>query len=216
MIKYQIFLIIYYLNHGGYTMEQVRYQGVMQTIAGCVKDHIINNLDQRLSILSTEIGVSHPTSSKILNPEKENAGGVAIKHWLATLSYCNLLDKFLSELERQARDWHRPAPVHDSNCPEEGMQRIVHLTQSFHINNGLNVNNIGCLIGVSFTTARAMTTHCESSSGVAIKSWLTLFDKMKILNGLTETFQQLGTGSKQIEQGMTHRVQKASFSFDHR
>ena len=169
-------------------MEQVENQALLLAIANSVKDHIVNKLNQRPSILSTKIGVSHPTSAKILSPDKEGSDGVAIKHWFAAMAYCGILNNFVSHLERKASRWHRPTIIYDENSPEEAVERIVHLAQSFNANTGLNTNNIGYLIGVSFTTARAMNNNCTNSGGIAIKSWLRLFERMEVLEGIENNF----------------------------
>ncbi|MFK4132062.1 hypothetical protein ACI2KR_07165 [Pseudomonas luteola] len=169
-------------------MNKYNEQDLLSTISDCVRDHIQNKMHKRLSTLSDAIGVSHPTSSKILYPEKDNAGGVALKHWLSTLAHCDMLGTFMKEIESKAKAWHFALPPNDLNDPEEALQRLTHLANSFIKANHLNTNNLGCLLDVSHNTAKAMMFYGDSSGGVAIKSWLKLLNIMEVNKDLENTF----------------------------
>jgi plasmid maintenance system antidote protein VapI len=169
-------------------MNNKNEKDLLFKISEFVKDHIQNKMNERLSTLSVQIGVSHPTSSKILNPGKENAGGVAIKYLIATLSHCNILDEFIKEIESKARKWHSPIEPINGNCPEEGLQRLTWLARSFSTNERLNVNCIGHALEVSHNTAKAMVHYSDNSGGVSVKSWLALLRVMDVDIGLSEMF----------------------------
>lgn len=191
-------------------MERNNDQEILQAISCCVKDHLQNSRKEKLSVLSTAIGVSHPTAAKILNPaDKEGSGGVAIKHWFSALGYCNLLDPLIKELESKAKDWHRPLETLDPNSADEAIIKLVHLTQSFNREKSLKVNHISCILDVSFTTAKAMTSVCEHSNGVAIKSWLRLLEKMELTKDLCNIF-------KPTEEHTINKTINRSQRFDHK
>jgi hypothetical protein len=172
-------------------MEQKNDQEILEAISSCVKDHIQNKMNLKLSALSGGIGVSHPTAAKILYPtEKEGSGGVAIKHWFSALGYCDLLDPFIKELEGKARDWHRPLETLNPKCADEAIHKLIHLTQSFNREKSLKVNNISCILDVSFNTAKAMTHVGENSTGVAIKSWIKLLGTMKLTDDICKIFER--------------------------
>jgi hypothetical protein len=173
-------------------------------ISEFVKDHIQNKMNERLSTLSANINVSHPTSSKILNPVRENAGGVAIKHLLATLAHCKILDEFLKEIESKAKRWHSPIEVKSSNDSDEGLQRLTWVAQSFSRNERLNVNCIGHALDVSHNTAKAMVHYSDNSGGVSVKSWLGLLRVMDVDSGISEMLSK--NMSQKPEMGEIHPV----------
>lgn len=177
-------------HYEGRNVNKYNEKNLLIKISECVKDHIQNNMNERLSSLSIAIGVSHPTSSKILNPGKESAGGIATKHWLSALSHCNLLNDFVKEIEEKAKDWHTSMDPLDKNCPEEGLQRLTWVARSFSRHEQLNVNCIGLLVGVTHNTAKSMVHYSDSSGGIAIKSWLNLLNLMKVDSGLELLFDQ--------------------------
>lgn len=165
-------------------MEQRNENSLLNIISTCVRSHLQKNRDTKASHLTMAMGVSHPTSNKILNPEKETAGGVALKHWLSALEFCDLVETFIGEIESKAKGWHRPIPPRDPKCAEEAIYRLTAVVKSFVENKGLNVNNISYLTQVSYNTAKAMTHYSDASGGIAIKSWLKLLDTMEVSKDL--------------------------------
>lgn len=165
-------------------MEQRNENALLNIISTCVRSHLQNSDTKKASHLTLAMGVSHPTSNKILNPEKETSGGVAVKHWLSALEFCDLVETFIGEIESKAKGWHRPIPPRDPKCSEEAIYRLTAVAKSFVENKGLNVNNISYLTNVSYNTAKAMTHYSDASGGVAIKSWLKLLDAMEVSKDL--------------------------------